>query len=153
VALEDPEGGVCGVVYDPMRDVCWAGSRGGAALLNGAEIAASGRTELSELMVATGFGYDPDVRAVQASVVSRVLPRVRDIRRAGAAALDLAWTAGGRVDAYYERGVTRWDVAAGAVLCRCVGLSVVPLSPMPPSADGVLVAPAAAVDELLALVR
>ncbi len=64
-------------------------------------------------LVSTGFAYDADVRAKQAVVIGRVLPRVRDIRRAGSAALDLAWCACGRYDAYYERGVNLWDYAAG----------------------------------------
>jgi myo-inositol-1(or 4)-monophosphatase len=153
VALEDASGaGLCGVVYDPMRDECWSGAAGGPARLNGSVVAASGRTELASAMVATGFGYDTDVRVVQAEVVSRVLPLVRDIRRLGSAALDMAWVAGGRYDAYFERGVKRWDIAAGSVLCRCAGLEVVPLEPMPPSESGVLAAPAALAGELLALV-
>ena len=69
---------------------------------------------LSQALVATGFGYDSTVRGRQAEVLVRVLPRVRDIRRAGAAAIDLAWCACGRVDAYFERGIHTWDVVAGA---------------------------------------
>ena len=75
-------------------------------------------------MVATGFAYDADVRARQAEVAARLLPRVRDMRRLGSAALDLAWTAAGRYDAYYERGLKRWDVAAGALICGRAGLEV-----------------------------
>ena len=67
-------------------------------------------------MVATGFGYDARVRAAQAAVVARLLPQVRDIRRLGSAALDLAWLAAGRYDAYYEYGLNAWDWAAGEML-------------------------------------
>jgi myo-inositol-1(or 4)-monophosphatase len=102
--------------------------------------------------VATGFGYDTSVRARQAAVVSRVLPRVRDIRRVGAAALDLCWAACGRFDAYYERGVQRWDVAAGSLIAERSGLEVRPLPATGRDAAGIVVAPQAIVDELFGLV-
>ena len=81
-----------------------------------------------------------------------MLPRVRDIRRAGAAALDLAWAAAGRLDAYYERGVKPWDIAAGTLLCQAAGLEVRSLEPTEWMPRGVLVAPPALVDPLLELV-
>ncbi len=81
-----------------------------------------------------------------------MLPRVRDIRRAGAAALDLAWCACGRYDGYWERGVKPWDVAAGQLIAARAGLSVVTLPARGPDPAGLLVAPAAVRDELLALV-
>jgi myo-inositol-1(or 4)-monophosphatase len=102
--------------------------------------------------VATGFGYDADVRRLQAAVAARLLPEVRDIRRLGSAALDFAWTAAGRYDAYYERGLNAWDLAAGALLCVRAGLSVRELAPTPPAAAGVLVAPDALIDAVESLV-
>ena len=84
--------------------------------------------------------------------MAELLPQVRDIRRLGSAALDLAWTAAGRYDAYYERGLNAWDLAAGVLLCRRAGLSVRTLAPAPPAADGVLVAPDPIVDALEAVV-
>jgi myo-inositol-1(or 4)-monophosphatase len=153
VAVEDAQQTLAGVVYDPMRDECWTASADGPPRLDGAEVAASGRADLETALVATGFGYDTAVREVQAQIAARVIPRVRDLRRLGSAALDLAWTAGGRYDAYFERGVKHWDVAAGALLCRCAGLSVVRLEPLPPSDGGILIAPPAWIDELYALVR
>jgi myo-inositol-1(or 4)-monophosphatase len=102
--------------------------------------------------VATGFGYDAEVRQLQAEVAVRLLPRVRDIRRFGSAALDLAWTAAGRYDAFYERGLNSWDRAAGELICRCAGLAVRDLAPDPPAGAGLLVAPLGIVDELEALV-
>ena len=152
IACEDGEGVLVGVVYDPMREETWAATRGGAATLNGVRVAGSGRTELATALVATGFGYAADVRESQARVVARLLPRVRDVRRFGAAALDLAWAAAGRFDAYYERGVHHWDVAAGSLICARAGLAVHELPPAPPAADGLLVASPAIADELLALV-
>src|SRR5205823_589319 len=82
----------------------------------------------------------------------RVLPRVRDLRRMGSAALDLAWTACGRYDAYYERGLKPWDLAAGALLCTCAGLAVRRLSSAGELPDGVLAAPPALAETLYALV-
>jgi myo-inositol-1(or 4)-monophosphatase len=152
VACEDADGALAGVVLDPVRGECFAATRSGPATLNGSVISASTRAELATAMVATGFGYDADVRTRQAAVVSRVLPRARDIRRFGAAALDLAWCACGRWDAYYERGVKPWDVAAGALLCRRAGLEVRQLPASGEDAAGLVVAPAGFVEELFQLV-
>jgi len=152
IACEDGDRALAGVVFDPMRGETWAATRDGAATLDGTPVRAPGRTDLATALVATGFGYDAEVRASQARVVARLLPRVRDVRRLGAAALDLAWTAAGRYDAYYERGVHHWDVAAGALICARAGLAVRELAPAPPAASGMLVAAPALADELLALV-
>ena len=152
VAVEDEQGTLAGVIYDPMREECWAAERAGRATLNGLPIQGSDCDDLAVALVGTGFGYDAAVRARQAEVVARVLPRVRDIRRAGSAALDLAWTAAGRLDAFYERGVQPWDVAAGALLCRRAGLEVACLEPDPPAGAGIAVAPPALLHRLLKLV-
>jgi myo-inositol-1(or 4)-monophosphatase len=92
------------------------------------------------------------VRAAQAKVLERLVGRVRDIRRFGSAALDLAWTAAGRYDAYFERGVKQWDIAAGALICRRAGLQVVELPSGKALPWGVLAASAALVEPLLELV-
>jgi myo-inositol-1(or 4)-monophosphatase len=152
IACEDADGALAGVVYDPMREETWAATRDGDATLNGTPIRAPARGDLATALVATGFGYAADVRESQARVVARLLPRVRDVRRLGAAALDLTWAAAGRYDAYYERGVKHWDIAAGALVCARAGLAVRELPPAPPADSGMLVAPPALVDELLALV-
>lgn len=152
VACEDRDGDLVGVVLDPIRDECFAATRSGAAELNGSAVVAAARGELSAALVATGFGYDADVRARQAEVLGRVLPRVRDIRRAGAAALDLAWCACGRYDAYYERGLKPWDRAAGGLIAARAGLELRTLEASGEDPEGLLVAPAGVVEELLALV-
>jgi myo-inositol-1(or 4)-monophosphatase len=152
VACEDASGTIAGVVLDPIRAESFAATRSGEATLNGDVLRGSGRSELSTAMIATGFGYDTEMRARQASVVSRVLPRVRDIRRFGAAALDLAWCATGRWDAYYERGVHTWDVAAGTLICARAGLEVRELPESGDDPPGLVVAPAAIINELFALV-
>ncbi len=152
VACEDASGAVAGIVFDPIREEWFEATRSGPATLNGAAISGSTQSDLATSMVATGFGYDAEVRKRQSAVLSRVLPRTRDIRRFGAAALDLAWCACGRFDAYYERGVKPWDVAAGALICRRAGLEVRTLEAAGADPEGLLVAPRATVDELLQLV-
>ena len=143
IACEDAHGALVGVVYDPLRDELFSAERDGAAMLDGAPISASTRTDLATALVGTGFGYDAEVRRAQAEVVARLLPHVRDIRRFGSAAVDLAWTACGRLDAYYEHGLNAWDLAAGRLICERAGLEVRDLEPVGPSAPGVLVAPPA----------
>jgi myo-inositol-1(or 4)-monophosphatase len=159
VACEDAEGTVGGVVLDPVRDECFTATRSGPALMGGGLLGGDRPGQLSETLVATGFGYDPAVRALQARVLAGVLPRARDIRRAGAAALDLSWCACGRVDAYYERGLSVWDCAAGALVCRQAGLVVRSLAAVvdpdgrgPGLPPGLVVAAAPVIDELEALV-
>jgi myo-inositol-1(or 4)-monophosphatase len=153
VACQDGAGTIAGVVLDPLRDEVFAATRSGPPTLNGSPLEVDDRPDsLGMTMVATGFGYDPVWRARQAAVVARVLPEVRDIRRVGAAALDLAWNAIGRVDAFYERGLNVWDIAAGALVCSRAGLAV---REFPASGDerwGILTAPPALVDELYELI-
>jgi myo-inositol-1(or 4)-monophosphatase len=149
IALE----GVCGVVYDPNRDELWAAQVGGPATCNGREIAPSGKTELAQSLIATGFAYDPEVREVQARLLAELLPRARDVRRFGSAALDMVWTAAGRYDGYYEHSVKPWDTAAAEVVCRAAGLAVRPLPPRGGLPYGVLVGAPALADALEPLVR
>jgi myo-inositol-1(or 4)-monophosphatase len=127
VAVQDDTGILAGAIFDPCRDELFSATRDAASTLNDAPIAASGRADLASAMVATGFAYDASVRAAQAEVFARLIPRVRDIRRFGSAALDLAWTAAGRYDAYFERTVKPWDIAAGTLLCERAGLTVLEL--------------------------
>ena len=136
VACEDADGALAGVVFDPMRDEIWAATRERPADARRRAGPAVRREELATSLVATGFGYDAAVREVQAAFVARLLPRVRDLRRIGAAALDLCWTAAGRYDAYFERGVKHWDVAAGALLCERAGLAVRRCPPRRPRRAG-----------------
>jgi myo-inositol-1(or 4)-monophosphatase len=152
VAVHDDDGGLAGVVYDPLRDEIFCAERGGAATLNGTQIEGSLSSELASSLVATGFGYESSVRVVQAAVVARVLPEVRDVRRMGSAALDLAWTACGRYDAFYERGVQTWDIAAGSLLCSRAGLVVRPLPAHDGAPQGLVVAPPGLIEALEGLV-
>jgi myo-inositol-1(or 4)-monophosphatase len=173
VAVRDGAGAIAGAVFDANRDELFSATRGGAARLERAgatvelangpghdvsgerrtgEDAGPGRTDLASAMVATGLAYDSAVRRAQGRVLERLVPRVRDIRRFGSAALDLAWTAAGRFDAYYERSVKQWDIAAGALICERAGLEIHELQAHENLPWGILVAPPALAAELLELV-
>lgn len=153
IACEDASGAVVGVVLDPCRDECFSGTRSGPPMLNGDPFEPGHRAEsLAVAMVATGFGYDAKIRARQADVLTRVLPRVRDIRRVGAAALDLCWCAYGRFDAYYERGLNAWDVAAGGLIASRAGLEVRDLAATDDEPAGTVAAPGPLIDDLVALI-
>ncbi|MFL5861701.1 MAG: inositol monophosphatase family protein [Solirubrobacteraceae bacterium] len=152
VACQDSDGMVVGVVLDPVREETFAATRSGSPTLNYQTISGSLREELATALVSTGFAYDAAVRAKQAVVVSRLLPRVRDIRRAGSAALDLAWLACGRYDAYYERGVNLWDYAAGGLIASRAGLVVRELAAAADGPAGLAAAAPALMDELLDLI-
>jgi myo-inositol-1(or 4)-monophosphatase len=142
----------CGAILDPVRGELFTVIAGDGAMLGGDPLRASGRDDLDTALVATGFAYDAGVRALQAETLARVVPRVRDVRRMGSAALDLAWTAAGRYDAFFERGVQPWDIAAGQMMCAAAGLEVRELPARDGLPAGLLVAPAALVGELFDLV-
>ncbi len=172
VAVRDAEQTLAGAIYDPNRNEIFTATSDGRGRLSGdagvvdllgsrtqhavaaqAEDRAGERaTELGAALLATGFAYDARVRAAQARVVERLLPRVRDIRRFGSAALDLAWTAAGRYDAYFERTVKPWDIAAGVLVCERAGLAVAELPELEDLPWGILVAPPSLLGELLDLV-
>ncbi len=143
IALEDEEGLAVGVVFNPVSGECFAAERGRGATMSGRPIHVTDCRTLERAMVATGFSYEAERRAEQASLLVELLPRIRDVRRAGAAALDLAYVAAGRVDAYYERGLQRWDEAAGRLLVTEAGGALADLDGEP---HGVV---AAATPELL----
>ena len=124
VAAADAGGTVVGVVHDPARGETFTARRGAGAALGGRPLRLEGGPPLAEAMLATGFNYAPGERARQAARLAHVLPRVRDVRRFGAAALDLAWLAAGRVDGYVETGLAPWDWAAGALLVTEAGGTV-----------------------------
>jgi myo-inositol-1(or 4)-monophosphatase len=173
IAVEDDRGTLAGAIYDPIRDELFTAARGAAATLRSPiedsmhgppppanrpheyeEITLRGPEprDLSTAMLATGLAYDARVRAAQARVLARVIPQVRDIRRFGSAALDLAWTAAGRYDAYFERTVKPWDIAAGVLICEAVGLRVLELPEHEDLPWGILVAPPELCEPLLELV-
>ena len=113
-----------GVVYEPMFDRLYSARRGGGAFKNGESISCNVDPSVETALVATGFGYTAERRRHQAQTLVGLLPRVRDIRRFGSAALDLCYLAEGTVDAYYEVGLNPWDLAAGAVIATEAGAAV-----------------------------
>jgi myo-inositol-1(or 4)-monophosphatase len=152
VAVRDDDGPLAGAVLDPLRGELFSATRDGDARLGEAVLAGSSCVELAQAIVGTGFAYDAGVRAGQGAVVARLLPRVGNLRRAGACALDLAWTAAGRLDAFYEYGVQEWDIAAGELLCARAGLTVQRLAAVDGMPAGILAAPAAFAGDLRSVV-
>src|SRR5476649_1423950 len=130
---------VAGAVFDPSKNEMFTAELGGGADLNGRPIRVSACAELGLALVGTGFGYDAGRRARQAEVVRSVLPVVRDIRRMGAASLDLCALACGRLDGYFERGLNLWDHAAAGLVAAEAGARVEGLHGRKPS-DEILVA-------------
>lgn len=124
IACVDASGALVGVVHDPSRGETFHAVRGGGAWLRAhgeRQLRCTSVADLDATLVSTGFGYDRDVRAAQAVDAAALLADVRDIRRAGSAALDLCWTAAGRIDACLEFGLSVWDWAAGALMVTEAG--------------------------------
>ena len=126
--MADGHRAIAGAVYVPAIEELFTAYEGGGSELNGRPIRVSDATELALSLVATGFGYTSERRTEQAEVVRQLIPRVRDIRRMGAAAVDLCNLAAGRLDAYYERGLQPWDYAAAALVAREAGAAILSLS-------------------------
>ncbi len=145
------EEALIGVVHAPLLGMTWVAARGEGASRDAIPLGGSTATALAQALIATGFGYEASRRARQAEVVSRLLPRVRDIRRLGSAAVDLCLTAEGIVDAYYEQGLKPWDRAAGSLIAREAGLTVAGLDGSPPGEKLTIAAPPALFGPLSAL--
>jgi myo-inositol-1(or 4)-monophosphatase len=145
---------VAGVVVNAATGDEWTATLGGGAWRDGRRLTGSARTTLGQSLIATGFGYDAARRAHQGAVLAGLITQVRDIRRFGAAALDLCMAAEGSVDAYFEKGLNPWDHAAGGLVAAEAGLRVSGLDGLPAGRDMVVAAPPAIFDALHdALVR
>lgn len=138
IAAVDAEGGLVGVVHHPSAGETFVAVRGEGATLNGAPITVNDAHDPREAMVATGFSYRVEERSRQAQRIPTLVPQVRDIRRFGAAALDLAWVACGRLDAYFERGVEEWDWRAGGLIAHEAGAHVENWAPVGERPAGIL---------------
>ncbi len=128
---------LAGCVHAPVTAETWTAGRGQGARLDGRVLTMRPAPPLDRCLVGTGFGYVAERRRSQARVLADLLPRVRDVRRAGAAAIDLCQVATGRLDLYYERGLQPWDLAAGALVVAEAGGVVRGLRGGP--ADGAMV--------------
>jgi len=141
-----------GVVADPTHGRVHHARAGHGASCDGRPLRVPEHPPpLERMLVATGFGYDAGRRALQGKVVAELLPQVRDIRRMGAASLDLCAVAAGRVDAYYEVGLSPWDLAAGLLVASEAGARTGSLDGGAARPDSVLVAHPERFDELLAV--
>ena len=133
-----------GVVADPSHGEVFSAVRGEAngegsgAWCNGVPISVSGATVLATSLIGTGFAYRSARRAEQALALPRLLPAVRDVRRLGAAALDLCLVACGRLDGYFETGLQPWDMAAGVLIAAMAGAVVCGYDGGPPSTASVV---------------
>ncbi len=121
IAVADGDDVVAGAVVDPGRGEVFSAARDHGASLDGVPLTVTTVVDPAFTLVGTGFNYEADVRAVQGPQVADLVTRVRDIRRGGSAALDLAWVAAGRVDGYWEYGLNEWDWAAAGLLVREAG--------------------------------
>jgi myo-inositol-1(or 4)-monophosphatase len=140
IGVVDDDGPVAGAVWIPPLGEMFSAHRGGGATRNGGTVRASRCVDLSLALLGTGFGYDPSVRERQVRDLVPVLPRIRDIRRFGAASVDLCMVACGRTDAYMERGLQSWDLAAGWIVALEAGAVVTAIDGGPVRPESVLAA-------------
>jgi myo-inositol-1(or 4)-monophosphatase len=143
---------VAGCVANPATGETFTAARGGGAFLGTHGIRVAPAVPLAEALIATGFAYAAETRGVQGELVARLLPRIRDIRRQGTASLDLCFVAAGRYNAFFERTLSPWDHAAGALIAREAGALVTGRDGAAPSSDFVLAGEpsmARALEELL----
>lgn len=153
IACEDEDGLLAAVVFDPSRDELFSAARGQGAWLGPERLQVSAESDLSKTLVATGFAYLREARAVQGPVLASLLPRVRDIRRFGSAQLDLSYVAAARFDAYFESVDKPWDWKAGALLVREAGGRVSELPQKRPGDPHIVASAPALHDDLVALIR
>jgi myo-inositol-1(or 4)-monophosphatase len=121
IAAKDKDGSIVGVVTAPTINSTWWATRGGGAFYNGHQIHCNDPIALDRSLIATGFQYDVSHRITQLEDFSKLVPIVRDLRRNGAAAVDLCHVAMGALDGYYEAGLKEWDWAAGALVATEAG--------------------------------
>lgn len=151
VGARDADGPLVGAVYVPVLDEMFSALRGNGARLNGMPIAPRGATSLGDTLLATGFSYDPAVRAAHGELIGRIVGRVRDIRRLGAASVDMCFVACGRLDAYAEGGLHSWDVMAAQVIATEAGCTVTDFAGSSPVETEAVVAAPTIHDQVLSL--
>jgi len=131
---------LAGAVVNPATNELFTAAAGKGAFLGDQQIHVADGVDLSQALIGTGFAYDSEMRGRQGTLVAALLPLVRDIRRQGTASLDLAFVAAGRLNAYFERTLSPWDHAAGALIAREAGATVKGLGDAAPSRDFILAA-------------
>jgi Archaeal fructose-1,6-bisphosphatase and related enzymes of inositol monophosphatase family len=128
IALEYKGEIVAGVVFDAAKDEMFVAEKGAGAWMNESRLRVSGRARMAEALLCTGIPFGAK-RTLPATMrdLARLMPVTAGVRRLGAAALDLAWVAAGRLDGYWERELSAWDIAAGLILVREAGGFVGPV--------------------------
>ncbi len=121
IAAKDADGVLVGVVYAPSINGFWSAIRGGGAKYNGNKIKCNDPVTLDKSLLATGFAYDLNLRVSQGDTMAKLLPKIRDLRRNGAAAVDLCYVAMGAIDGYFEGSLKEWDYAAGGLIATEAG--------------------------------
>jgi myo-inositol-1(or 4)-monophosphatase len=121
IAAKDKDGSIVGVVTAPTINSTWWATRGGGAFYNGHQIHCNDPIAVDRALIATGFQYDVAHRTTQMTDLAKLVPLVRDLRRNGAAAVDLCHVAMGALDGYYEAGLKEWDWAAGGLVATEAG--------------------------------
>lgn len=149
----DAQGAIAGAVYVPSSGELFSAHRGGGATCDGVAISPSSTRELGQALVGTGFSYDADRRRLQAHRIAMVLPHIRDLRRFGAAAVDLCLVACGRLDVYFEQHLNSWDTAAGALIAAEAGCDVGNFAGGPARHDEVLACAPALFEAMVALLH
>jgi len=144
---------VAGCVLNPVSGELFSASRGGGAYLAGRRLTGPRLVPLAEAVLATGFGYDQQLRARQAQLAARVLERVGNLRRLGSAALDLCFLAAGRLDLYYEGPLGEWDFSAGLLIVQESGATTSGLAGRPAGGQMVAAAPPDLAGEFFALLE
>lgn len=124
IAVKDSQGSLVGVVYSPSTQSMWKAVRGGGATKNDVAITCNEPVALDRALIGTGFAYDIARREAQAAAVEKLLPKIRDLRRLGACAVDISHVASGSLDGYFESGVNEWDYAAAALIATEAGARV-----------------------------
>lgn len=124
IAAKDKGGVVIGVVYAPSINGFWSAIRSEGATYNGNKIKCNDPVVLEKALIATGFAYDLNLRNSQGKIMSNLLPKIRDLRRNGAAAVDLCYVAMGAIDGYFEASLKEWDLAAGGLIATEAGAVV-----------------------------
>lgn len=136
VAVRRSQETILGIVYDPLRDELFTAEKGAGAKLNGEPLHVSATQRLGDSLIATGFPYSRATRTDNnVAEFSRLVTRVQGIRRAGSAALDMAYVAAGRLDGYWEQHLNPWDWAAGVLLVAEAGGRLSDLAGQPWSLD------------------
>ncbi len=131
---------LAGAVVNPASGELFTATAGGGAFLGDGEIRVAEAVDLSQALVGTGFSYSTETREQQGAVVAALLSRVRDIRRLGTASLDLCFVASGRLNAYFEKSLSPWDHAAGALIAAEAGATVKGVGDAAPNRDFLLAA-------------